>query len=51
MKTVFYLSVALKFLCGISLIFIGISNSDTGALFAGIGHSFLLTPLWAYVGK
>lgn len=40
--------IAAKFLLGLAAIGIGIHTDTTGTILFGIGHAFILAPLWAY---
>ena len=40
--------IAAKFLAGLAAILLGIHTDETGTIIFGIGHAFILAPLWAY---
>jgi hypothetical protein len=40
--------IAAKFLAGLAAILLGIHTNEPGTIIFGIGHAFILAPLWAY---
>ena len=40
--------IAAKFLVGLAAILLGSHTDDPGTIIFGIGHAFILAPLWAY---
>jgi hypothetical protein len=43
--------IAAKFLVGLAAILLGIHTDEPGTIIFGIGHAFILAPLWAYYLK
>jgi hypothetical protein len=43
--------IAAKFLAGLAAILLGIHTDEPNTIIFGIGHAFILAPLWAYYLK